>query len=141
MGDGTGRRWRSHIGKPTPTPSPAPGSSDSSAGTEPTRDEPERTSEVATRQSESEALAAQARWLMEYHGRRSDSVYQRGTAVLAANGVLLGLIATAVRSASSRFDLTEQITLLSSVWLVLWSAVFSIAAVAPRKTYVASAKA
>lgn len=91
-------------------------------------------SNASARRTELEALTTQARWLLEYHGRRSDSTFQRGTAVLAANGVLLGLIATSVRPQAAPFSTAEQICLLLAVWLVLASALFALAAIAPRKT-------
>jgi hypothetical protein len=85
--------------------------------------------------AETEAFTAQARWLLEWHNKRSDGFESRAVAILGFSGVILALLPAGL-SLSKGLKLTSGIkdALFLTAALLLVTAVCCVIVLAPRRS-------
>jgi hypothetical protein len=85
--------------------------------------------------AETEAFTAQARWLLEWHNKRSDGFESRAVAILGFSGVILALLPAGL-GLSKGLKLTSGIkaALFLTAALLLVTAVCCVIVLAPRRS-------
>jgi hypothetical protein len=84
---------------------------------------------------ETEAFTSQARWLLEWHNKRSDGFESRAVAILGFSGVILALLPTGL-GLSKGLKLTSGIkyALFVTAALLLVTAICCVMVLAPRRS-------
>jgi hypothetical protein len=82
-------------------------------------------------QTELEAFIAQARWLIEYHDRRADSLTTRATALLGFSGVILALLVRGGLPANVHVNPAIRITGIATIGSLLVCAVACLVTLLP----------
>ena len=94
-----------------------------------TKDQPKDRS--SRTKAEIEAFTEQARWLIEYHDKRGESLTTRATALLGFSGVILALLMRGPLLDSVKYTTCIQIAGIATVLLLLICALFSLLTLAP----------
>lgn len=79
------------------------------------------------------AFVEQARWLVDYHGRRSDSFSTRAVALLGFGGVMLALVVRTSLPAGIKADTAVKVAIPVTLGFLVLGACCSLFALWPRK--------
>jgi hypothetical protein len=89
--------------------------------------------DVPPRSDDSLVFAEQARWLLQWHNARSESLASRAVAVLGFDGVIMALLLQGFGLKGLHATAWVWILLIATALLLLTSAGFAVATILPHK--------